>query len=359
MRSRRKLSALAAVCVSALAVGGLAQPALADGSVNGPVENCNAAAAVSPGSFGTGALSWCILASKQSGEAKKLAREGFVKGLLEMLTNHTGGNYNIMIFDVKGKNAFGDPWFVHPYTANLKDVAYQGDIEYNDATSREDQTYRIWIFSGGGSFTNHGDGGWINWGFYGLWDRNGSTVDFRPTMVPATTPGVPKGETPGPGDTPITPGVPAQPGPRPGFRADSAATTPSGSGRPPVGVPVHLKTVNNLGAAATNAASGSTVVAGKLGDTNSTWTFKEAGGGSYEIANGLGPVLTENTSTYFASITTWKGGAAQKWQVIPIKGDTYQIRISDQDCLTYHEDYKKLGVWTCDGSKGQQWAIAR
>ncbi|MFC9247622.1 hypothetical protein ACFT7S_27540 [Streptomyces sp. NPDC057136] len=95
---------------------------------------------------------------------------------------------------------------------------------------------RIWIFSGGGSFTNEGDGGWGNWAFYGLWDRNGSTVNFRPTDVP-TVPAVPKGETPFPGDTPITPGVPANPGPRPGYRTDTAATTPAGSGRPPVGFP--------------------------------------------------------------------------------------------------------------------------
>ncbi|MFD3536768.1 RICIN domain-containing protein [Streptomyces sp. NPDC058664] len=359
MRSRRKSSVLAALCVSALTVGGPAGPARADGSVDGPTENCNAAAAVAPGSFGTGTLSWCILAAKQSGEIKRVAREGFVKGLLEMLTNHTGGNYNIMIFDVKGKNAFGDPWFVNHYTENLQDVAFRGDIDYNDATSREDQTYRIWIFSGGGSFTNHGDGGWINWGFYGLWDRSGSTVDFRPTMEPVTVPGVPKGETPGPGDTPITPGVPAHPGPRPGFRADSAATAPSGPGGPPVGVPVRLRTVNDLGAVATNSSSGSTVIAGKTGTTSGTWTFKDAGGGRYEIANGHGPVLTENRHTYFAQIDTWKGSPDQKWEVLPLSGGTYQIRISDQDCLTWHEDYKKLGVWTCDGSEGQRWTVAR
>ncbi|MFF8104411.1 RICIN domain-containing protein [Streptomyces sp. NPDC016640] len=348
----------AAACVSALMVGGLAQPAQADGSVDVPVENCNAADTVAPGSFGSGTLSWCIIAAKQSGEQKKLAREGFVKGLLEMLTNHTGGNYNIMIFDVKGKNAFGDPWFVNHYTENLRDVVFQGDIDYNDATSREDQTYHIWVFSGGGSFTNQGDGGWINWGFYGLWDRNGSTVNFHPTIEPAG-PGVPKGETPGPGDIPLIPGVPAHPGPRPGFRADSAPTTPSGTDRPPVGVPVRLRAVNDLGAVATNGSSGSSVVAGKLGGTNGTWTFKDAGGGRYEIVNGHGPVLTGNMSTYFAQIDTWKASFNQKWEVNPLADGAYQVRISDQDCLTYHEDYKKLGVWTCDSSEGQRWTIER
>ncbi|QNE73491.1 hypothetical protein F0344_01660 [Streptomyces finlayi] len=358
MRSRSKLSILAAVCVSALAVGGSAQPAMADGSYDPITENCNAASAVAPGSYGTGSLTWCILAAQQSGQTKRLAREGFVKGLLDMLTNHTGGYYNIMIFDIKGKNAFGDPWFVNPYRQNLQDVAFQTDVEYHDETSREDQTYRIWIFSGGGSFTNEGDGGWGNWGFYGLWDRNGSTVNFRPTEVP-TVPAVPKGETPFPGDTPATPAVPANPGPRPGYRTDTAATAPTGSGRPPVGVPVHLRTVNNLGAVATGGSSGSTVVAGKPGAADSQWTLTETDGGRYRITNGLGPDLTENKSTYFANINTWKGSSLQKWEVVNVEGDTYQVRISDQDCLTYDEDYKKLGVWTCDGSEAQRWTIAR
>ncbi|MBT2408720.1 MULTISPECIES: RICIN domain-containing protein [unclassified Streptomyces] len=359
MRSRSKLSTLTAVCVSALTVGALAQPALADGSVDPAQENCNAASAVAPGSYGTGSLTWCIIAAQQSGQVKKLARENFVKGLLDMLTNHTGGQYNIMIFDTKGKNAFGDPWFVHHYRENLQNVAFQTDVEYNDETSREDQTYRIWIFSGGGSFTNEGDGGWGNWAFYGLWDRSGSTVNFRPTMEDRVVPGVPNPSTPFPGDTPVTPGVPAHPGPRPGFRADTAATEPASSGRPPIGTPVFLKTANNLAAVATSAAAGSTVVAGKPGDANSRWTFTDAGGGRYRITNGLGPDLTENTGIYFANVASWKGGSTQKWEAVHVNGDTYRIRISDQDCLTYDEDYKKLGVWTCDGSKAQQWTIAR
>ncbi|GAA3393782.1 hypothetical protein [Streptomyces roseoviridis] len=352
---KHKAAFVAAACTSALLVGGTAQTARADGAA----DNCNAADTVAPGSFGTGTLTWCIIAAKESAETKRLARENFVKGLLEMLTLHTGGNYNIMIFDIKGKNAFGDPWFVNHYTQNLQDVAFQGDVEYHDETSREDQTYRIWIFSGGGSFTNHGDGGWINWGFYGLWDRNGSTVDFRPTMAPVT-PGVPKGETPGPGEVTPIPGVPAHPGPPPAFRSHSGPEAPlSESGRPPVGVPVQLRTVNNLGAVATNTSSGSSVVAGALGTTNGTWTLKDAGGGRYEIANGHGPVLTENTSTYYAQISTWKASSTQKWEVLPFGDGTYQIRISDQDCLTYHEDYKKLGVWTCEASEGQRWTITR
>ncbi|MFD6358924.1 RICIN domain-containing protein [Streptomyces roseolus] len=355
MKKRLATVVAAAMCTSTLLVGGAAQPALADGAA----DNCKPEDTVVPGSYGTGTLTWCILAVKESSQAKTLDRENFVKELLQMLTDYTGGNYNIMIFDIKGKNAFGDPWFYNHYTENLRDVAFQGDVEYSSPNSREDQTFRIWIFSGGGSFTNHGDGGWINWGFYGLWDRSGSTVDFRPTMAPAT-PGVPKGETPDPGGVTPIPGVPAHPGTPPAFRSHSGPEAPTtGSERPPVGVPVQLRTVNGLGAVATNSPSGSSVVAGALGTTGGTWAFKDAGDGRYEIANGHGPVLTMNTSTYYAQISTWKGGSTQKWEVLPLGGDAYQIRISDQDCLTYHEDYKKLGVWTCDGSEGQRWAVAR
>ncbi|GGR65922.1 RICIN domain-containing protein [Streptomyces roseolus] len=356
MKKRLATVVAAAMCTSALLVGGAAQPALADGAA----DNCKPEDTVVPGSYGTGTLTWCILAVKESSQAKTLDRENFVKELLQMLTDYTGGNYNIMIFDIKGKNAFGDPWFYNHYTENLRDVAFQGDVEYSSPNSREDQTFRIWIFSGGGSFTNHGDGGWINWGFYGLWDRNGSTIDFRPTMEPPADPGAPKGETPGPGDMTPIPGVPAHPGTPPAFRSYSGPEAPGpAAGQLPVGVPVQLRTVNGLGAVATNTSSGSSVVAGKLGTTSGTWTLKDAGDGRYEIANGNGPALTMNTSTYYAQINTWKASTTQKWEVLPLDGDAYQIRISDQDCLTYHEDYKKLGVWTCDGSEGQRWTVAR
>ncbi|MFE7532168.1 RICIN domain-containing protein [Kitasatospora sp. NPDC057542] len=99
------------------------------------------------------------------------------------------------------------------------------------------------------------------------------------------------------------------------------------------------------------------MIAGKPGGADSRWTFKDAGGGRYRITNGLGPELTENTGTYFADVNGWKGSPEQKWEVLNITGDAYQIRISDQDCLTYHEDRKALGVWTCDGSAEQQWTI--
>ncbi|MFI6845612.1 hypothetical protein ACIBJD_13295 [Kitasatospora sp. NPDC050467] len=398
MHSKSRLSALSAGITAAVVLG-LAGPAAADGSFDPAKENCNAANVVTPGST---AFVWCIQQAQKSGEAKNKARADFVKGLLDMLVNQTGGNYNIMIFDIKGNNAFGDPWYVHNYEENLQNVAFQTDVTYRDQTSREDQTYRIWIFYGGGSFANGFDGGWGNWAFYGQWSRTtrehnwayppgtsrpgqrynhtDSVVDFQPTMVngapsgspadpgrpaspavpamPIEVPGVIIGEPATPG-VPAKPGVPATPGvpTKPGTPAKP--DKPSGSGRPPVGTPVHLKTVSNLGAVATDDAAGSTVIAGKPSGAGAQWTFQDAGGGRYRITNALGPDLTENTGTYLANVSPWKGSSAQKWEVLNVTGDTYQIRISDQDCLSYHEDNKTLGVWACDGSKEQQWTITR
>ena len=39
--------------------------------------------------------------------------------------------------------------------------------------------YGAWVFCGGHKFVNKGDGGWINWGFYGRFDRDGNTVYFK------------------------------------------------------------------------------------------------------------------------------------------------------------------------------------
>lgn len=104
---------------------------------------------------------------------------------------------------------------------------------------------------------------------------------------------------------------------------------------------MHLRTVNNLGAVATGSGEGASVIAGKPGDAGGTWTFRDAGGGRYRITNALGRDLTENTGTYFANTKGWKGSSEQKWEVKNVSGDRYVIRISDQDCLTYHEDDKE------------------
>ncbi|MDH6137969.1 hypothetical protein P3T37_007412, partial [Kitasatospora sp. MAA4] len=53
----------------------------------------------------------------------------------------------------------------------------------------------------------------------------------------------------------------------------------------------------------------------------------------------------------------WTGADEQKWQLVSQGGGQYQIRITDQDCLTYDEDAKALGVWTCTNAWNQQWKL--
>lgn len=54
----------------------------------------------------------------------------------------------------------------------------QGVVGYSDATY-DGITYGVWIFESG-TFVNEGDGGYINWAFFGVYDRpdNGGTVHF-------------------------------------------------------------------------------------------------------------------------------------------------------------------------------------
>ncbi|WP_340966308.1 stress protein [Bacillus sp. PPSBB_11] len=71
-------------------------------------------------------------------------REGFVKGLME--------------------SAF--------YETRFNGVKTFATVKYGSIT------YGVWVFENG-SFTNKGDGGYINWAFRGWFDRNGGFVNFR------------------------------------------------------------------------------------------------------------------------------------------------------------------------------------
>ncbi len=93
----------------------------------------------------------------------KRDREAFVKSLLDQLTSQTNGQANIMIFN-RQQNCDFNP----DYTR-----ASYGQAGFNDVI------YGAWVFCGGEKFVNQGDGGWINWGFYGVFDRNDKTVQFK------------------------------------------------------------------------------------------------------------------------------------------------------------------------------------
>lgn len=90
-------------------------------------------------------------------------RGGFVRGLMEAAAVQAKkGGYNVMVFNLQ-----------QDYDTDIRNTAeYFKRVEYDGIP------YGIWIFEKG-TFTNKGDGGWINWGFYGNFERDGKTVTFR------------------------------------------------------------------------------------------------------------------------------------------------------------------------------------
>ncbi|MFP7232543.1 stress response protein YvgO [Bacillus subtilis] len=88
-------------------------------------------------------------------------RDGFVKNLMESSFYASGQKYNVMVFNLSQE-----------YEDHLNGVQFYGSAVYDGIT------YGIWVFEDG-SFTNKGDGGWINWAFRGWFDRDGSTVNFH------------------------------------------------------------------------------------------------------------------------------------------------------------------------------------
>jgi hypothetical protein len=91
-------------------------------------------------------------------------RPGFVKGLMEQATYAARGKYNVMVFNMS-----------QPYNRNIRGVKFFKQANYQGVP------YGIWIFEDG-TFTNKGDGGFINWAFNGRFQRSGNqghTVTFQ------------------------------------------------------------------------------------------------------------------------------------------------------------------------------------
>jgi hypothetical protein len=286
----------------------------------------------------------------------------------------------------------------------------------NSPTGYDD--FRIWVFSGDSTFVNEGDGGYANWAFTGNDSDVSASVDGGCLPIPctvidrtihfparnppttavgagtgangsgsagATGPGISTGNGGGGGagsgsggsgvpsagsGTPVggTPLTPQGPVVSPGIPSAGGGTpignTPStpqgslapGSGGP--GLPLYPAVKTGSGPIATGAASGPSIVAGASGAEASGWLLTPLGSGRYEITSAVnGRALTENTKSYFAEADPWTGSDQQKWQLVNEGDGLYQIRITDQDCLTYDEDAKALGVWTCDNAWNQQWKL--
>lgn len=91
-------------------------------------------------------------------------REGFVKGMMEKASFAAGGKYNVMVFNMS-----------QPYDRNINGIKFFKQTDYQGVP------YGIWLFKDG-TFTNKGDGGFINWAFNGRFKRSGHqghTVTFQ------------------------------------------------------------------------------------------------------------------------------------------------------------------------------------
>ncbi|ARW40539.1 MULTISPECIES: hypothetical protein [Bacillus] len=88
-------------------------------------------------------------------------RDGFVKNLMESSFYASGQKYNVMVFNLSQE-----------YEDHFNGVQFYGSAVYDGIT------YGIWVFEDG-SFTNKGDGGWINWAFRGWFDRDGDHFEFH------------------------------------------------------------------------------------------------------------------------------------------------------------------------------------
>jgi hypothetical protein len=89
-------------------------------------------------------------------------RSGYVKALTEGTFYDTRQQYNVMVINTGNR-----------YSANLQNIVYEANVRASGYP-----TFRIIVFSSG-TFTNHGDGSYINWAFRGWFTRDGMTVNFR------------------------------------------------------------------------------------------------------------------------------------------------------------------------------------
>jgi hypothetical protein len=115
-------------------------------------------------------------------------REAWVRALLEQTRSRTKGKVNVMVFNLQQSFEFNPPNGTFKFKQATFDGGAGGKI-----------TYGVWIFHSPGVFKNKGDGGFINWAFYGSFHRDGGTVTFSDGAVfSGSDPKAPKPQIDGP-----------------------------------------------------------------------------------------------------------------------------------------------------------------
>ncbi|MFF5448014.1 stress protein [Streptomyces sp. NPDC012888] len=173
----RRKTALATLALTALALTGAALPAqaaerpAATASVQAPASSPSAAAErVAPAAAAGKSVSVKV-SMDQLGRGAAIAealrsistddRGAFVQEAMNKAFDAAGGRHNVMLFNLSQN--YDDRFNGTRVYANVQ----WGNIHYG-----------LWIFESG-EFTNQGDGGWINWGFRGWFERNGGHVKFN------------------------------------------------------------------------------------------------------------------------------------------------------------------------------------
>ncbi|MFG3494549.1 stress protein [Streptomyces sp. NPDC047928] len=164
MRRSTTLATLA--LVSATLVGGAALPAQAADAAEKPSTHAATSALPAKGKTVT-----VKVALDQLGAGGRIAdalkgintddRGKFVQEAVNKAFDAAGGRHNVMLMNLSQN-----------YQERLQGKRIYANVQWGNIY------YGLWIAESG-EFTNQGDGGWINWGFKGWFDRNGGHVKFH------------------------------------------------------------------------------------------------------------------------------------------------------------------------------------
>jgi hypothetical protein len=147
---------LAAVPLALVAMTGVAAaPALADTAAVASVQG-NAHVVIHQDRLNLGVQVANAIAS-----VDEKYRDAFVRKAVDAAFNAAGQKHNVLLFNL-----------AQNYEASIPVTDIYATVEFGKVF------YGLWIFDDG-SFTNKGDGGYVNWGMVGRFDRNGAHVDFH------------------------------------------------------------------------------------------------------------------------------------------------------------------------------------
>ncbi|MER5767360.1 hypothetical protein [Streptomyces sp. NPDC001985] len=88
-------------------------------------------------------------------------RQTFVQEAVSKAFHNAGGRHNVVLHNLSQN-----------YTDRFQGTAVYANVRWGHVY------FGLWIFESG-EFTNHGDAGWINWGFHGWFERNGNHLRFH------------------------------------------------------------------------------------------------------------------------------------------------------------------------------------